>query len=1519
MRIALTALTGDGPKDVVAQADDAATTGQLAEALAQTLTVQGEHLAEVVRHPRWADEPGDGRRGRRGHTRVEMWANGRRLDPGTAVGQALRDGDLVTLDVTAAAATWHSEPAGVVEVRVSSGPSAGSVHRLGFGTASLGRSGVVAVEDPVIPHAAASIHVTAHETVVEPVAGAVLTLDGEPLTKPRPWPEGGVLTAGASVFTLRVPEQPDAHLTPTPDGGLAYNRPPRLVGPAPTRRIEVPTEPARPDHHRLQLLSTMIFAVGGVVMAIVFQQPLFLLMALLTPLSMVGQWLSDRRYGKKRYRQALKEYRQKKAAFADELDRLKRLDQVERRAEFPDPADVLLTATGPRRRLWERRSHDIDTLHLRVGLADQTANIEFVVERGLGDSKDVPDVPMSHAVPVTLALPQLGVMGITGARPASRALARWLVAQAAALHSPRDLAIVVLSADSEAASGWSWVRWLPHCAPHDGEDCVALVGTDQESAARRVTEIVNKINERRENQSDSGFREAAQGYASTLPYNILVVLDGARVLRGLPGMPQLLQLGPTAGVYAICVDDDQRLLPEECAVVAVCDIERPWLVRLRGSGLDLPPDVIGDQVTPAWCERTARAMAAVRDVSREDSDSAIPNSARLLELLGMPDPRPAQIQRFWARGRTTKVPIGLGADGPFSIDLRLDGPHGLVAGTTGAGKSELLQSLIASLAVANRPDEMTFVLIDYKGGSAFKDCAKLPHTVGMVSDLDGHLTERALESLAAELKRREHLLLAADAKDIEDYNDLRDLAQAPPPNPAHSRRRNARHPYSDAHPGDAEPPGAGREAAMEPMPRLVLIIDEFAAMVQELPDFVVGLVDIARRGRSLGVHLILATQRPGGVVTPDIAANTNLRISLRVTSGAESSDVINSPNAASISKSTPGRGFVRSGAASLHAVQTARIGGRRPGTGPAKVEPIQVMPIGWPGLGLPLPIKAVDDGDDSTMVTDLAVLVETIGKAATAMGIEQQRSPWLPPLPETLTLDSLPVEDWTRLPFGLADIPARQARAAECYDLASAGHLLISGASRTGRSTVLRAIAGAAGLHTDPRDLHLYAVDCGNNALLPLVGLPHTGAVVGRDSPDRLSRLTDRLLDEIARRQLSLASQGFADVAEQRAASPSQALPYLMVLFDRWEGFMAAFESYDNGTLVDKWLQILQEGAGAGVKVVMTGDRSTLIGRISTQFDDRIVLKLTDPIDYSYVGIKAKDVPEHFPVGRGFRAATGLREVQIALLAPDPAGTAQVGALHEISRTAKARAGELPRSSRPFRVDALPPVIDLRDALTLADEALPADAVVFGVGGDTLGLRYFRAEEHGPGILVAGPPKTGRSTALCTMLTSLLDQSYEAVLITPRRSPLRNFAGRAGVRGSFTAESTVAEIKQVVGDKQVAGDRHVLMIDDLELLGSDGELAEWITDYVGELRDTGSLVIGAGSADDLDSMYRGPAVAMKKSRNGLLLRPSSPGQGDLLGVRLPRSVASGTGPAGRGLLVLGGAWEQIQVAQPPTA
>jgi S-DNA-T family DNA segregation ATPase FtsK/SpoIIIE len=534
------------------------------------------------------------------------------------------------------------------------------------------------------------------------------------------------------------------------------------------------------------------------------------------------------------------------------------------------------------------------------------------------------------------------------------------------LHSPRDLELVLLAPDPAAAAEWGWLRWLPHARSRGGQDFLARVGTDPDTVAWRVAELVEEVARRR-----SEWTGMDRGGGPREP-DVLVVLDGARALRRVPGMPQVLAEGPLVGIRAICVDDDERLLPEECRTVAGFLWEDPARVRLRGAGLDPLGAVLADQVGVAWCERVARALAPVRDLSRDDAGGMLPDSARLLDLLGMPDPDAEQVAVGWARGgRSTAAPLGDGRDGPFQLDLRRDGPHALVAGTTGAGKSELLQTLIASLAVANRPDAMSFVLIDYKGGSAFKDCARLPHTVGMVTDLDGHLTQRALASLSAELKRREELLLHAGAKDIEDYwTELR------------------------------------RGSKLEPLPRLVLIIDEFASLVAELPEFVAGLVGIAQRGRSLGVHLVLATQRPAGVVSADIRANTNLRIALRVTDAGESADVIDAPDAAGIARSTPGRCYVRSGASTLSAVQTARVGGRRPGAATSRAGPV-VARVGWGDLSRPRAAGARPDQDDDAR-TDLSLLVEAIGGAAARLGLPAGRSPWLPPLPEVVTLAELP-------------------------------------------------------------------------------------------------------------------------------------------------------------------------------------------------------------------------------------------------------------------------------------------------------------------------------------------------------------------------------------------------------------------------------------------------------------------------------------------------------------------------------
>ncbi|MEU7886187.1 FtsK/SpoIIIE domain-containing protein [Microbispora bryophytorum] len=1602
MRITLTVVGGDDRRDVLVEGDESTTIAALATALDGGAAARP---ANVVRLPHarapYDLDRGDRRdRGDRGDPQarpsdeVRLWVDGRPVDPDAPVFGLLRDGDLVAVDGHAAGATVTEEPGGPAELRVVGGPGAGAVHRIGLGAHTIGADPAcaISVPDPAMPPVALVVRLTPGTATVEPATPAVsggdpvARLAGEPLTEAAPWPAGGMLACGGSVFALGPVLPPDAHLDALPDGGLAYNRPPRLQRPERQRRFTVPTEPKRGEGMRLQLLAALLPAVLGVVMAVVTRTWYYLLIAFMTPLIMIGQWVSDRRHGRKKHRRAVKAYRERLAAFEQEVAGAVRQDEEARRGGAPDPAEVLLTATGPRRRLWERRVHDRDALRLRVGLADLPADLEFEPESGTPQDAPRREPPTCHDVPVALVMRRLGVAGLTGPRDMALGCARWLVGQAAALHSPRDLAIVVLSANADGAGQWGWVRWLPHCAPDAAarggalsSDCAALVGADPEAAARRVAELAALVTERLDAENGSGpypgaprgarlsggpagwddlgrasgNRPAEPAFATydERPFDVLVVLDGAQVLRGLPGMPQVLRQGPRAGVYTIAIDDDERLLPEECATVVCCD--REGGVRLHGGGLDPITGIRADQVSPSWAERLARALAPLRDVSRDDPSAALPDAVRLLDLLEVSLDPAALAER---QGRTTRALIGVGPEGPFEVDLSRDGPHALVAGTTGAGKSELLQTLICSLAVANRPDEMTFVLIDYKGGAAFKECVRLPHTVGMVSDLDGHLTQRALSSLAAEIRRRERLLLDAGAKDIEDYQRARGATWVL----GAGGVRRARGGGIFAAP---VPETAGSKD-LPPLPRLVLIIDEFAALVAELPDFVEGLVDIARRGRSLGIHLILATQRPGGVVTADIQANTSLRIALRVTDANESADVIDVPDAAHISRTTPGRCYVRAGSGAPVAVQTARIGGRTPqprGTGAAEAgQDVRVLDLPWQALGHPLPAPPAQTASGS----DLALLVDALRDAGS--DVPQQPSPWLPPLPDQVVLDvgapdspggllagAAPyrpgAEEVPPLPFGVTDLPWQQGRRPLTLDPRHGGHLLIAGGARSGRSSALRTIAGSIAAGASPEDVHVHAVDCGSGALLPLVALPHCGAVVTRDQLDRVERLLTRLRAEVGRRQHLLAEAGYASLAEARAAARSRAardrmgvgaLPWLVLLVDRWEGYVAAFENYDYGRLVDAMLQLLREGPAVGLRAVVTSDRSGLLGQISTVFEDRLVLRLADPADYGLAGLPMRDLPSVMPPGRALAVGEhGLAESQIALLCDDPSGPAQVAVLQELARTAAARFGgtdllgsDLPGtwawpSEPPLRVDALPMRITASQALDLAPSHRPPSALwaLLGAGGDALTPMGVDLQGQGPAAVIAGPPRSGRSSALVTAARSLLDRGTPVLVVTPRRSPLRDLAGAPGVLAVLdgNARSVTGGGADDFGGLPgaldplalVAGhERYVVAVDDAELISPDSALGLALDEILRTGRDGEHGLLVAGATGDLATAYRGFAAEARKGRTGLLLNVQSPADGDLFAVRLPRGAVGG--PPGRGLLVVSGAATPIQAAVP---
>ena len=1394
--------------------------------------------------------------------RPRLFLDGGQLDPRQTLAEsAIRDGCVVSLGD--ASGCLPAERTGIVEVRVASGPAAGAVHRLSMGQSSIGSGELdhVRINDPELAEGAVRVTVDSRGSVqASALPGVRTALDREPLTTAVPWRPGMQLAVGASLLDLAPYEPPDAAIQPADDGaGLDFNRPPRLLPPPRQTQFRLPSPPGKPDRRPLPLLMSLVPLAMGIGGYFMFKSPYMLLFMAMSPVMLFGQHLTDRKQGRKSHTRHLGEYQEHKARIERDAREALDAERIQRRTDCPDPATVRTIAVGPRRRLWERRRSDPDYLLLRAGTADLPSAV--VLEDPTQDEHrrkvtwQIPDAP------VTVPLTARGVLGVAGPGETPRAIGRWLVAQAAALHSPNDLQVCVLT-DPAGEAAWDWVRWLPHARPAEGHDINVLIGNDMETVAARIAELQAIVAARRQAKRE------AHGPVEFREPDMVIVLDGSRRLRSMPGIIQLLREGPAVGVYAICLDAEERLLPAECQAVAVVEAAR---LRVQQTGEPTVRGVRPDYVSTAWCARVARSLAPIRDVTHDEEAAGLPDSSRLLSLLRLDPPSPDALAARWrTAGRTTTAVVGESLDGPFAIDLRRDGPHGLIAGTTGSGKSELLQTIVASLAVANRPDAMTFVLVDYKGGSAFKDCVHLPHTVGMVTDLDAHLVERALESLAAELTRRERSLAAAGAKDIEDYTDA-----------------------------------LRRGASAEPMPRLLIVIDEFASMARDLPDFITGLVNIAQRGRSLGIHLILATQRPAGVVSADIRANTNLRIALRVTDPVESSDVIEAQDAARISKSTPGRAYVRLGHSSLVPFQTARVGGRRPGATTQAAPRPWVAQYGWSQLGRAVLRRPAGPEAPDDEVTDLRVLVQAIRAGNDQLRLSPQRSPWLPPLPRSLLLAQLrmpqPAGDLPLIPYGADDLPSQQQQRIAAIDLRSFGHLLAAGTQRSGRSQLLRTIAGSIASHASCADVHIYGIDCGNGALLGLTRLPHCGAVVSRTQTERAIRLISRLVQEMARRQDLLAAGGFADCNEQRAAAaPQDRLPHIMVLIDRWEGFLTSLGEIGTGDLTELVHKLLSEGASAGIHLVITGDQRLISGKIGTLTENKIGFRLPDRTDFTLLGVQARKVPVDMPPGRALRNETGV-ETQVALLAADASGAGQAAALDAIADEAARSNAQVPRAMRPFRVDLLPGRVTFDQAWRVRVTDSPLFGLV-GVGGDELAGYGPDLARGVAGFVVAGPMRSGRSSVLVSMARSFLLSGAQLVLITPRPSPLRALASEPGVVAAFESSDLPAEnLTAAVNSFTGPG---VVLMDDAEMLkncDAGDDLIELMTYGADGKR---GLVL-AGDSSEVCTGFGTWQTDAKKARRGCLLAPQDFTDGDLIGVRLPRDLIGKPVQPGRALLHLG--------------
>lgn len=1314
------------------------------------------------------------------------------------------------------------------------------------------------------------------------------------------WPVGVDLAIGDTLLRLVRRFDPDAAVTPSEEVlARDFNRPPRLVPPLLQPPVKMPVPPTPPNRRPIPLMMMLAPMVLGLAFVYLFHSYFFLLISAMTPVMVISNWVQDRRSGGKQYRQDNATYRKRRMEAEKSVFASISTERLARCSASPDPAMIGLIATGPSSRLWERRRTDPDFLMLRVGTTDQPSLMELEdparEELQRRYHWNVPDVP------IALDLTAHGVIGVVGEPEATSSIARWMLAQAGTLHSPRDLRIYVLTAavsgnpaTQSAQERWSWAHWLPQARPlfaAAGSPMVTF-GSDPETVANRVNELVQMVKARTE------ARSSRVGTVMFAEPDVLVVMDGARLLRDVPGIVQILVDGPAVRVFTIGIDAMERLLPEECQAV----------VRAEPDGLVVRqvdvPDLIGirpDLVSLRWCENVARALSSLRDVTPDDS-GGLPDHVRLLELLHADPPDAQLIAAGWQRRpASTTFPLGKGFDGAITFDLVRDGPHGLIAGTTGSGKSELLQTMVASLAAVNRPDELVFVLVDYKGGSAFHSCVHLPHTLGMVTDLDEALSLRALESLAAELRRREHLLAQVGAKDLVEYRAMR-----------------------------------ARDPQLPPMPRLLLVIDEFATMARETPSFVPGLVSIAQRGRSLGIHLILATQRPAGVVTSDIKANTNLRIALRVTDPGESMDVIDTKDAAHISTGTPGRALARLAHRSTLPFQTAYVGaplvdGKKEDdeTRPARmIPPPQAERLTWNGLGRPSPIQPAEEIPDVVLPgedverTDLDALVEAIRAAAELVGSVPQPSPWLPALPPMILLEQLnrmsadeggprlTRDGLTTAPFAMVDFPSLQRQQSTGFDPGHDGHLFIVGAPRAGRSQTLRTIAASLATGNSSADVHMYGIDAAGSALMVLTELPHCGGVVSRADLERMNRMINWLVTELARRHELFAQHSVADLTELRMKVKVTERPAHIILFvDGWDALAALLTDHDGGVLYALLQELLREGAGVGIHLIMTSERALVAGRVAGFTENKLMMRMTDRTDLTIIGVPAQRLPTVIFPGRAWRT-TDQAEVQIAMLGPDPSGQGQAEVLREIGRQAKARDENLTDDRRPFPVSVLPTSAGFAEIFARwpTAERKPLLGLI-GIGGSKLAPLIVDFSGRAHCFLIAGPSGSGRSNALATLAISLLAGGTRLVVITPRESMLRKLASHASAHLVTGPQPDPQELAALLAPGHPPT---VLLIDDIDMLGLGSPADPVLREVVSVGRDRGIGIAFAGSAETIGSAMGGWLGEAKRSRQGVLLAPQSAMEGDLLGVRMVGSQSRVPVRPGRGYTTLGSAHGTLQ-------
>ncbi len=909
---------------------------------------------------------------------------------------------------------------------------------------------------------------------------------------------------------------------------------------------------------------------------------------------------------------------------------VRRTARAQRDAQFylhPSP-EQLWSVVAEGSRVWERRVGDKDFAQVRVGLGAQqlstplvapdTAPVDELEPLSAGAMQQFLAVHGSlDGLPMAVSMRAFYHVTVSGEPESAHSAARALVAQLVTLHSPDDLMVAVVAARG-AQERWDWTKWLPHTqAPGqvDGAGTKRLFGDD-------LIELEQLLRSR----LDGRPRFSRDNQPVLDQPHILLVLDGGMV----PPDSLFAAAEGLQGVTIVEVVSGELDEPRGGLSVVV----RPgklWLESGGGFGYEGVPDGIS---LPA-AEALARQLAPLRMGGGDDDEPLLAN-LDFTDLLNLGDAASVDVARTW-RPRSTaerlRVPIGVGEDGlPVMLDLKEAaqegmGPHGLCVGATGSGKSELLRTLVLGLAVTHSSETLNFVLADFKGGATFAGMSQMPHVAAVITNLSDDLTlvDRMGDAIRGELQRRQELLRSAgNYANIHDYEKAR---------------------------------AAG--AALEPLASLVLVIDEFSELLTAKPDFIDMFIQIGRIGRSLGVHLLLASQRLEEGRLRGLDTYLSYRIGLRTFSAAESRTAIGVPDAYHL-PSVPGSGYLKFGTDEMTRFKAAYVSGTYRTGGPQLSSgslPIERRPALFTAAPVPVVYAAPDpaylaaqreEEDDALADTVLDVIVRRLeGQGVPAHQV------WLPPLDRAPSLDQLlpglaqtadrglTATEYTRpggltVPLGLIDKPFEQRREVLYRDFSgAAGHMMVVGGPQSGKSTLMRTLISSFALTHTPNEVQFYALDFGGGGMASLADLPHVGGVASRLDPERVRRTVAEVLGVLNRREEFFRANGIDSIAtyrRRRAAGelPGEAWGDVFLVIDGWGGFR---NDYD--MLEPVVSDIAARGLGYGIHVVITAARYMEVrAALKDQMLGRLELRLGDVMDSEFDRKVAANVPTGVP-GRG--------------------------------------------------------------------------------------------------------------------------------------------------------------------------------------------------------------------------------------------------------------------------------------------